>query len=333
MSQVKTFFIPIVIFIFCLQGCIAQTSVQSKILPLISTIALPVVSGRIDHLAIDPVSQRIFIAALGNNSIEVVDLKSNNSIFSIKNLNEPQGIVFIRENNTVFVANGGNGKCDIFNATTFQKIKTIQLSGDADNIRYDSIHKKLYVGYGNGGIAIINAVTFKQEADIKLQGHPESFQLDIAAGKIYVNVPDKHQVEIIDLNKSIVIDRWELTKAKSNFPMALDAINHRLFIGCRRPAKLLVLNTETGNVITELKIDNDVDDIFLDSKNGNLYLSCGSGYIDICKQNSADRYTLIEKIPTRSGARTSLFIPQLNRLIIASPKNFGSDAALLIYSL
>ena len=333
MNQLKIYFIAITLFSFYLQGCTAQPSTQSKTLPLIGSIDLPAVSGRIDHLAFDPVSQRIFVAALGNNSVEVVDLKNNKPIYSIKNLREPQGIVFIQENNTVFVANGGNGVCDVFNANTFQKITAIQLPSDADNVRYDSTTKKLYVGYGNGGIAIIDAGTFKQVADIKLQGHPESFQLDIAAKKIFVNVPDKQQVEIIDLDKQIVIARWKLTAAKSNFPMALDAFNHRLFIGCRHSAKLLVLDAETGKQITAIDTDSDVDDIFYNPKNGSIYLSCGGGYVDIFKQETANTYTLVEKRPSRSGARTSLFIPQSDRLIVATPKSFSSGAALMVYGI
>ena len=300
---------------------------------MIGAIAVPDVGGRIDHLAFDPVSQRIFVAALGNNTVEVVDLKNNKSIHSIKNLSEPQGIAFIPGKNILFVANGGNGACAIFNAATYQKITAVQLPGDADNVRYDNVNKKIYVGYGEGGIAVIDAATFKLLADIKLQGHPEAFQLDIAPKKIYVNVPDKQQVEIIDLDKQIVIDRWKLTTAKSNFPMALDAANHRLFIGCRHPAKLLVLDAETGKQITAIDTDSDVDDIFYNPKNGSIYLSCGGGYVDIFKQETANTYTLVEKIPSRSGARTSLFIPQSDRLIVASPKSFSSGAALLVYGI
>ena len=129
MNQLKIYSIAFTLFSFCLQGCHAQPSTQSKTLPLIGTIALPDVGGRIDHLAFDPVSQRIFVAALGNNTVEVVDLKNNKSIHSIPNLSEPQGIVFIRESNTVFVANGGNGMCDVFNANTFQKITALQITG------------------------------------------------------------------------------------------------------------------------------------------------------------------------------------------------------------
>lgn len=314
-------------------GCNAQPPKQNKALPLITTIDLPGVSGRIDHFAYDRISQRVFVAALGNNSVEIVDLKNNKVIHSIQNLNEPQGIVFIPENNTILVANGNNGVCDIFNAGSFQKITSIQLPGDADNVRYDPIAKNIHVGYGSGGIAIIDAATFKQTGDIKLEGHPESFQLDFDNKKIYVNVPGKQQIEIIDLEKKQVVNRWEITEAKSNFPMSLDAAHHRLFIGCRRPAKLLVLDTNTGKLITALDTDSDADDVFYEAKSGNIYLSCGGGYIDIIKQLTADTYQLTEKISSQSGARTSLLIPQLNRLIVASPKSLTKDATLLIYEI
>lgn len=333
MRQLKGYYIFIILAFLCLEGCNAQSSKQSQALPLIATIGLPGVSGRIDHLEYDSTTQRIFIAALGNNSVEVVDLKTNKVIHSITGLNEPQGIAFIPEENMLFVANGGNGACDVFNAATYQKITAVQLAGDADNVRYDAVNKKIYVGYGEGAITIIDAATLKQLADIKLQGHPESFQLDIAAKKIYVNVPDKQQVEIIDLNKQVVVDRWKLSVAKANFPMALDITNHRLFLGCRHPAKLLVLDTGTGKLITTVAIENDVDDIFYEPKNGAIFLSCGGGYINIVSQLKADNYLLSEKVNARSGARTSLLIPEINRLVIASPKGFGRSAELLVYQV
>lgn len=332
MKQLKIFFIPISFFACCLQSCIAQPSTKKQSLSLVASITLPGVNGRIDHLAFDPYSQRIFVAAFGNNSLEVIDLKDNKFIHSIQHLHQPQGVIYIPESNTIFVANGNNGVCDVFNANNFQKITSIQLPGDADNVRYDSINKKIYVGYGDGGITIIDAVTYKQVGDVKLQGHPESFQLDITAKKIFVNVPDKQQVEIIDLDKQIVIARWKLTAAKSNFPMSLDTANHRLFIGCRHPAKLLVLDTDSGKLIAAVDTDSDVDDIFYNQKNSNIYLSCGDGYIDIVNQQNANAYQLVEKITSHSGARTSLFIPQLNRLIVASPNSFSYTATLLVYA-
>jgi YVTN family beta-propeller protein len=332
MSQLKTYCI-VLILLACLESCNAQPSKNGQALSLNTSIALAGVSGRIDHLTFDSVSQRLFIAALGNNTVEVVDMKTKKHIHSIQGLSEPQGIAFIPGKNMLFVANGGNGACDIFNTINYQKVTTVQLSGDADNVRYDSAKSKVYVGYGNGAIAVIDIATLKQVGDIKLQGHPESFQLDTEAKRIFVNVPDKEQIEVIDLDKQLVTDRWKLTTASSNFPMAFDAASHRLFIGCRHPAKLLILDSGSGEQLDVIDTDGDVDDIFYNPTDKNIYMSCGARYVDVFKPNDSNRYTLLEKIVTRSGARTSLFISQFNSLVIASPKGFSHNAELMVYEV
>ncbi len=333
MKQSQLFSLVIISVCFCFSGCNAQTQSQNSFLELIASIPLPNVSGRIDHLAFDSNHQIIFVAALGNNTVEVVDLKNKRVIHTIKNLGEPQGIIFIPQSNSIFVANGDNGECDVFNADSFQKINSIKLSGDADNVRYDSTDKKIYVGYGNGGMAIIDATNFKLITDIKLSGHPESFQIDKTVKKIFVNVPDEKQIEIIDLEKNLVSAQWNMTEATSNFPMSLDETNHRLFIGCRHPAKLLIIDTQTGKNISSFDIDSDVDDVFYDNTTNQIYLSCGNGYIDIFKQTDANTYIAHGKVSTHSGARTSLFITELKQLIVALPSGFNNNASLLIYKV
>ena len=315
----------------CVNGCRGQSSVQNNSLKQISSIPLTSVSGRIDHLTFDSKNQIVFIAALGNNTVEAVDLKNRKVIYSIKNLNEPQGIVFIPGSNSLFVANGGNGECDIFNAQSFEKISAIQLAGDADNVRYDSTAQRIYVGYGDGGIAVIDTNNFKLIGDIKLSGHPESFQIDNSAKKIYVNVPNERQIEVIDLKTNTVVDKWKMREATSNFPMSLDEPNHRLFVGCRHAAKLLVIDITSGKTISSLDIDRDVDDIFYDSESRQIYLSCGGGYIDIFKQTDANAYSYQGKISTYPGARTSFFIAGTNQLLIASPSGFNREARLLVF--
>jgi DNA-binding beta-propeller fold protein YncE len=270
MKQQKYFFAAVIAVCFLFNGCNAQPAAnkqepQNSSLKLESSISLPDVKGRIDHLSFDVKQQIIFVAALGNNTVEVVDLKNKKVIHSIKELHKPQGVAFIPESNCIFVANGDNGQCDIFNADSFQKINSIKLSGDADNVRYDAEEKKIYVGYGEGGIAVIDAATFKLITQIKFPGHPESFQIDKAAKKMYVNVPDEKHIVIIDLKINSVIGNWKITDASANFPMALDETNHRLFIGCRHSPKLLIINTQTGKVISSFEIDSDTDDIFYDA--------------------------------------------------------------------
>jgi YVTN family beta-propeller protein len=330
MNNTKTILFAAILFCFA-SGCKAQS--QTNSLQLIETIPLQNVNGRIDHLSFDSKNNYVFVAALGNNTVEVADLKNRKVIHSIKGLHEPQGVAFIPDNNSLVVANGANGGCDVFNATTFQKTNSIQLGDDADNVRYDAPDKKIYVGYGNGGIAIIDATTFKLINEIKLSGHPESFQINKQEKKMYVNVPDEKQIEVIDLTQNIIVAQWKMTEASANFPMALDELNHRLFIGCRHPSKLLVLDAETGKIISSVDIDSDTDDVFYNASAKEIYVSCGSGYVDVINQIDANRYTVNEKIKTNSGARTSLFIPDLHQLMIAAPARIGTYAQLIIYKI
>ena len=151
---------------------------SSGILRLIQTIPLLNVAGRIDHLSVDVKAQRLFVAALGNNTVEVIDLKAGKVIHSISNLNEPQSALFIPSLNIIFVTNGSNGICQIFDGTSFDEISRVELSGDADNIRYDSNSNSVIVGYGDGGLSFINVETGKEEGNVELAGHPESFQLE-----------------------------------------------------------------------------------------------------------------------------------------------------------
>lgn len=317
--------------LFCLiaSGCTAQP--ETNALQLIKTIPLPDVNGRIDHLSFDKKNNHVFVAALGNNSIEIIDIQNNKIIHSITDLHEPQGVAYIPGNNSVFIANGENGECDIFNAATFQKTNVIKLAADADNVRYVEAANKIYVGYGTGGIAIIDATTFRFISEIKLPAHPESFQIDQQEKKMYVNVPDKKEIDVIDLLQNKIISQWKITAASANFPMALDEADHRIFIGCRHPSKLLVLDTETGKMIASFDIDSDTDDIFYDATAKAIYVTCGSGYVNVFDQKDADHYSASGKAATYSGARTSLFIPKLHQLIVAAPARFGRNAQLMIY--
>lgn len=329
MNNIKTILVTATLLYFFPANCNAQPETNS--LQQSGEISLENIIGRIDHLAYDAKQGFIFVAALGNNSVEVTDLANKKVVHSIKNLHEPQGVEFIPENNSLFITNGSNGQCDVFNATTFQKKYSIGLGDDADNIRYDPATKRIYVGYGNGGIAIIDAINNKLIDKISLSGHPESFQIDTISSKLFVNIPDRKQINVIDLTSHKTISQWKLTEATANFPMALDEPNHRLFIGCRHPSKLLVINTETGKTITILDIDGDADDIFYNEPAKEIYVSCGSGYVDVFNQTDPNHYTSGGKLTTQPGARTSLFLPNQHRLIVAAPSRLIRPAELEIY--
>ena len=301
-------------------------------LRLVQTIPLPDVEGRIDHMAIDLKGKRLFVVALGNHSLEILDLQAGKHIYRIRGLKEPQGVVYIPELNKIFVTNGGDGSCEIFDGDSFRLIGIIKFSDDADNIHYDPRTKHIYVGYGNGALGTIDASSGKHIGDVRLAGHPESFQLEETRPRIFVNVPTANHIAVIDRSKHALIATWPLVGARSNFPMALDETNHRLFIGCRQPPKIMVYDTELGKEITRMDIAGDIDDIFYDAAHKRIYASCGEGFLNIFQQNDANNYSIIAKISTAAGARTSLFVPEQGRLYIAIPHRNDRRAEIRVYT-
>jgi len=325
----------ICLMLFCWGGfissCHSQQTFGNNHLTVVKTIAFPHVKGRIDHLDINLKEQIVYVAALGNNSLEIADIKTGQLLHSIGGLDEPQGVGYIPQHDEVFVANGGSGVCEFYNAKTYEKVATIKLSSDADDVRYDSASKKIYVGYGNGGIAIIDADTHKQIGGISLPGHPEGFQLDKAINRLFVNVPDAGIIAVIDLNKQKLIAKWK-TEAGANFPMAIDTLNHTLFAGYRNPAMFITINGKTGKTLRSAKAVNDMDDLYYDTRSKELFISGGGGSINIFKQQQ-NGYKQLAAIATRHGARTSLLIPQLRLFVLAERASGNKDAELLIYKI
>jgi DNA-binding beta-propeller fold protein YncE len=300
-------------------------------LRLVQTIPLPNVEGRIDHMAVDLKGQRLFIAALGNNSVEVLDLRAGKHLQSIAELHEPQGVAFIPEFNKIFIANGKNGACDILDGSSLKRIQSVKFSDDADNIRYDAVARRIYLGYGSGGLGIIDPANGKQIGDIKLDAHPESFQLERSGPRIFVNLPASQKIAVVNRETRKTVATWPAAGAAANFPMAFDETHHRLFVGFRKPAKLVVFDTETGKIVANLDSPGDADDIFYDEARARIYISGGEGLIAVVQQQDADHYKTVAKIPTAPGARTSLWVPEMNRLYLAVPHRGSQRAEVRVY--
>ena len=297
----------------------------------VKTIALPNVEGRIDHMAIDAKNHRLFVAALENNTVEIVDIEKGERIQTIKNLYEPQGVAYIPETNSLVIANGGDGSCQFYDATSLKLTHSIDLQDDADNLRFDAQSNRLYAGHGSGALAIIDAKTAQKLAAVKLSAHPEAFEIDTQNKKAYVNVPSAKSIVVVDLEKAATTSEWKLHDAKSNFPMALDPIGYRLFVGCRSPARLLVFDTESGKEVFSLEISGDTDDVFYDAASKLILVTAGSGSIDVLQQIDADHYKQLGRLPTASGARTSLFCGENRTLYVAVPHRGAQPAEIRSY--
>src|SRR5919202_5418435 len=237
-------------------------------------------------------------------------------------------IVYIPETGRVVVANGGDGAVTFLDGQSLKPLKAVRVGGDADNVRYDPARGRVYVGYGEGALAVLSPEG-EHVGDVPLGGHPESFQLD--GGRIYVNVPSRREVAVVDADKLKVAETWPVGDAAANFPMALDAARHRLFVVTRRPQRLLVYDTGTGKPVSTVEAGGDSDDVFYDGERGLIYASFGEGSVFVYEQRDADHYRLAEKVPTAGGARTALFSPELGRLFVAAPGRGDRPAEIMVY--
>jgi hypothetical protein len=298
-------------------------------LRLVKTIPLVDVEGRIDHLAVDLEHRRLFVAALGNGTLEAVDLGSGQRVGRIEGLDEPQGVLYLPESDTVVVSSGG-GTLDALDATSWQRRARLTSLTDADNVRRDPKASRLYLGYGNA-LAAIEIPTLHRVGDIPLGAHPESFQLEATGERIFVNVASLGQIVVIDRGPDRVVARWSLEPYAANFPMALDEAHHRLLVGTRKPPRLLVLDTGSGEETAALECVADADDVFLDGARDRVYVIGGAGFVDVFERGDAGRYERTGRIPTSAGARTGTWVPEWSQLLVAAPARAGHSAEIQIY--
>ena len=301
-------------------------------LRLEKSIELPRVQGRIDHMSIDVKGQRLFVSALGNNTVEIVDLRAGKRANTISGLKEPQGALYIAEKNRLFVASGKDGTVKVFDGTSFQLLKTVEYGDDADNLRYDATRERVYVGFGGGALGELDT-DGQKTGETKLDAHPESFQLEKGSPRIYVNLPGSRKVVVVDRETHLVVTSWGMGLTLGNYAMALDEADHRLFVVSREPARLVVMDTATGKVVQKLAAVGDCDDVFWDASRKRIYATGGEGAISVFEQQDADHYKEATRVPTVKGARTSFFSPDLGRLYVAVRRQGSTEAQIQVFSV
>ncbi len=304
-------------------------------LVLVRIIPMADVQGRFDHMSVDAKTGRVFAPVYGNDSVEVLDAARGKRVASIHaGFIKPQMSLYIPELNRLVVTNEGDGACKILDGETYKPIETVKYPDDADQLRFDPATNRVYVGYGDGAIGAFDAATGRTvDGDFELGAHPESFQLEEKGSRIFVNLASVSQIAVID-RKTRKIEKWKLEEAGTNFPMALDEAHRRLFVAARRPARLLVLDMDTGKEIASLPGAADTDDMWYDSSRRRIYVPSGEGFIFVYQQIDADRYERIAKIPSAIGARTSVYTGQVgkhNSLYLAVPGRANRGAELWVY--
>jgi len=316
------------------------TSLTGREKPLVLTEAIPLenAKGRFDHFAVG--AGTLFVSALGSNAVEVINIGGRILDRTITGVPDPQGVAFSPETNKLFVASG-RGKVHIYDGKSYDQIAAVDFDGGADNIRYDATSKRVYVGCGDdertGKIAMIDATTNQRlDEEYKLGGEPDSFKLEQSGPNIYVNVPDLKQIVVVNrITKAIT--HWPLNGVESNFPMALDEADHRLFVGTHVPPRLAMFDTNSGRMVAALPSVQDSDDLYYDADRKRVYMPGGEGFIYVFQMTDSDHYRLLAKIPTAIGAKTAGYYGKqgkgFDRFYLAVPARGGQSAEVRIYTV
>ena len=316
----------------------AQDHPGPQPLKLVQKIPLPAVKGRIDHISVDVKGKRLFLAALGNGTMEVIDLAAGKPLYTITGFKDAQAALYVPESNLIFISDGELGVCNVYDGTTYKLVRSVNDVPGADNIRYDAFSARTYgaglvhVAY-RYGLRALDSRDGKPVYDIPLDAQSESFQFEARTGRIFANLPTLGYIAVASTGKRVVLEKWPLPGFKPFYPMALDAANHRLFVGSRNPAKLVVLDTESAKIITSVEGVGHTDDLWYDAAHKRIYMSGGDGEIGVFEQQDADHYPLIAKIPSVPGASTSFFVPDFNRLYVPATPYAGQPSAVQVFEI
>lgn len=316
-------------FIIC---CLSFANGQdANLLSLSQTIPLTSVQGGFNHMSVDAEGLRIFAAAPTNETLEIVNLRDGKPWRSLEG-DRPAAARYAPEFNQLYVSSRQG--VSIYDGKTLGLIASIDIGSNLDELQYNARAKRLYVGCmtpGKTGIAVIALPEGKLLGMIPLPVKPQGIAVEQNGSRVFANMTGLKQIAVIDGEKRKVLHTWPLADVEENTPIGLDEAHHRLFVGARHPAKLVVLDTTTGKTIAKIDSNSDADDLFYDPAHKRIYISCGEGFIDVIEQRDADHYRLRARVPTVVGARTSTFSSQLNSFYLGVPRRGDQPAELRVY--
>ncbi len=302
-------------------------------LALSQTIAFPDVQGGFNHMSVDAARLRLFAAMPTNTTVEIADLKAGKPGPSLKG-ERPAAVRYAPEFDQLYVAHAKG--VSIYDGKALNLVASIDLESGVDELQYDARAKRLYAGCmtaGKTGIAVISIPEGKLVGKISLPDKEQGVIVEQGGSRIYANMPTLKQVAVMDGNKLSLVATWPLAGAEGNTPLGLDEAHHRLFVGTRRPAQAMVLDTTTGKPVARIAINSDMDDLFYDAAHKRIYVSCGEGFVDVIEQRDANHYTLIAHVATVAGARTSAFSSELNSLYVGVPRRGDQPAEIRVFKL
>ena len=311
-------------------------------LKLAHTIPLPgLKDGDFDHFAPAVDGHRLFRTGEENDKVLVFDTSTNTLIHTIEESKAPHAILYRGDLKKLFVVEGDPSAVKVYDGDSYKPVSEIKVSIDADSIAYDPATQYLYVV--NGGreahtpyslISVIDTNTSKKLRDIKINSnHVEAIVLEKSGPRMFMNITGNNAVGVMDRNKSALTATWPLPPGdKLNVAMALDEADHRLFVVTRNPGKLIVLNSDTGKVVTSVVAVGMVDDMAYDAKQKRIYVA-GDQFVDVFSQKDADHYDRLDRVPGSFRAKTGILVPELNRYYLAVPHHENHEAEVRVYDV
>jgi len=342
MNRISSIWLVVAGFLIANSGVVFSQEGGKQPLRLIQTIPLPNVKGRLDHMDVDVKGKRLFVAGLENGTFEVVDIEAGKWVRSIPGFKKPQGALFVPALNKLFLASGDDGMLRVFRGDTLELLDSIHLEQGPNRVVYEPKSKLVYVGYGGkdagkdyGEVGIIDAQNNRVVGNIKVVAHPSELLLDKAGKTLFVFVSIANKLQTIDTRKREVLSTWPVTSQRPG-DAAFDESTSRLFIGTRTPAEMIAMDSKSGKEITHLPTPESMDGVYFDGARKRVYVSGGRdlqiGFAYVYQQKDADHYETIGKIPTRDGAGTSFWSPELDRYYVAASANDKQEAAILVYA-
>jgi hypothetical protein len=356
-TMAKTSQMKPLLFLCCVGILAAILPAQGEDRPtlrLLKTISLPDVGGRLDHMAVDVEKRRLFVAAVANGSIEVVDLQAGKVINTIPGIKDAQDALFLGGNFNKLYVSSLDGTLRIFQGETFRLTQALKLEPDPNRLLYDPTTDLIYFGYGgqNAGfdtyerVGVLQATRGAQSdqfvadmiAPTYRPGHLAEMAMD-DDGTLLVCDSRADLIFQFDTRKRELLKSWA-AHGDGAADMSLDRARHRLFVGTRIPAELTVYDSQSGKEIVSLPAPETMDGVHYDADLKRIYVSGGRwygtpdaspGWVYVYQQKDADHYELVSKIKTRPGSGTSLFSPQLKRLYVASQAIGDQKAAVLVF--
>ena len=324
--------------VFLSLGAHCVQSQTTSPLTLHRTIPMPSGTGKFDHFAVDLQANRLFIAATGSHAIQVLDLASGKVTETISGLGKPHGLAWIAAAGRLYASDGTQNDLKVFEGSPLKQIKSVKLSADADDMIFDNKSKLLYVGHGGTDaanpamVAVIDANNQTLLTQLPVATHPESLEIDNKKHRIFVNLADAAEIAVIDGATHSLSASWKLTRAKDNVPLAFDEEHDLLFVGCRTPGRLLVLDGESGKELADLEADAGADDLFYDAELHRIYLVAGGGAVDVYEVAADRSVRSVGMTHTTAGAKTGLFVPSKHALYIGVVANGGKEAEIRVYA-